>query len=74
MRERVNDGRATNNCQSFTGFSVYLVDMEVVMEVDFWKCFSLILVVLSLIVCVTGNTNGAILCMLTALYFVEASK
>ena len=44
------------------------------MEVDFLKCFSLILVVLSLIVCVVGDTNGAILCMLTALYFVEVNR
>lgn len=42
--------------------------------IDAVRLFSLLHVILSAIVCVTGNIEGAIYTAILAIYFMEASK
>ena len=44
------------------------------MEVDFWKCVSLVCIIISLIGYTAGNKDGAILFAILGLYWVEVSK
>lgn len=43
------------------------------MEVDFWKCFSLILVVSGMMFWAYGNTQSAIVSILLGIYFMEGT-
>lgn len=44
------------------------------MEIDFWKCVSLVCAISGMILWAVGNTQSAIVSVLLGIYFMEGSR